>query len=105
KREQLSAARERIANLRRELYAVQSRYESSDGNNDARVVELLQLASAKQSLSDEMERLLGSSFERANNLVGGIQVDSEYILFVIDTSGSMFQNAWPRLLSVIEETL
>jgi len=105
KREQLSASRERIANLRRELYAVQSRYENSDGNNDARIVELQQLASAKQSLSDEMERLLGDSFERANNLVGGIPVDSEYIMFVIDTSGSMFQNAWPKLLSVIEDTL
>lgn len=105
KREQLSAAQERIANLRRELYAVQSRFENSDGDNDARIVELQQLAAARQSLSDEMERLLGENSERVNDLVGGIPVDSEYILFVIDTSGSMFQNAWPKLLSVIEDTL
>lgn len=105
KREQLSAVQDRIANLRRELYAVQSRFENSDGTNDARIVELQRLASAKQSLSEEMERLLGEDFERTNNLVGGIPVDSEYIMFVIDTSGSMFQNAWPKLLSVIEDTL
>ena len=52
-----------------------------------------------------MERLLGQDFERRNNLVGGIPVDSEYIIFVIDTSGSMFQNAWPRLIDVIVDTL
>src|SRR5690606_23199411 len=71
KREQLSAVQDRIANLRRELYAVQSRFENSDGTNDARIVELQRLASAKQSLSEEMERLLGEDFERTNNLVGG----------------------------------
>src|SRR5690606_27464407 len=76
KREQLSAAQERIANLRRELYAVQSRFESSDGDNDARIVELQQLAAARQSLTDEMERLLGDDSERINDLVGGIPVDS-----------------------------
>ena len=30
--------------------------------------------------------------------VGGIPVDSEYVIFVIDTSGSMFQFAWERLM-------
>ena len=30
----------------------------------------------------------------ADNLVGGIPVDSEYIIFVIDTSGSMQTYAW-----------
>ena len=34
-----------------------------------------------------MERLLGSDYQRKNNLIGGIPVDSEYIIFVIDTSG------------------
>jgi hypothetical protein len=52
-----------------------------------------------------MERLLGQEFTRRNNLVGGIPVDSEYIIFVIDTSGSMFQNAWPKLLQTINDTL
>jgi len=105
KREQLSAFQERIANLRRELYSVQGRFNSSDSVADERIVEAQNLASGKQSLTAEMERLLGQEFTRQNNLVGGIPVDSEYIIFVIDTSGSMFQNAWPRLIDVIVDTL
>ncbi len=105
KREQLSAYEERIANLQRELFAVQGRYNSSTSIADERVVEAQRLASAKQSLTAEMERLLGQEFTRRNNLVGGIPVDSEYIIFVIDTSGSMFQNAWPKLLQTVNDTL
>jgi len=105
KREQLSAFQERIANLRRELFSVQGRFNSSTSIADERIIESQNLASAKQSLTDEMQRLLGQDFSRKNDLVGGIPVDSEYIIFVIDTSGSMFQNAWPRLIDVIVDTL
>lgn len=105
KREQLSSIQERIANLRRELFSVQGRFNSSNSIADERIIEAQNLASAKQSLTDEMARLLGQDFTRQNNLVGGIPVDSEYIIFVIDTSGSMFQNAWPRLIDVIVDTL
>jgi hypothetical protein len=31
--------------------------------------------------------------------------DSEYIIFVIDTSGSMFNHVWPIMLKKVEETL
>lgn len=105
KREQLSAFQERIANLRQELFSVQGRFNSSNSIADERIIEAQNLASSKQSLTEEMERLLGQDFTRKNNLVGGIPVDSEYIIFVIDTSGSMFQNAWPRLIDVIVDTL
>lgn len=105
KREQLSAMQQRIANLRQEFMAAQGRYNSSNSVADERIIEAQNLASAKQSLTAEMERLLGQDFTRQNNLVGGIPVDSEYIIFVIDTSGSMFQNAWPRLIKVIVDTL
>ena len=39
-----------------------------------------ELASAKQTLTDEMQRLLGLDFKRDSGLVGGIAVDSEYII-------------------------
>jgi hypothetical protein len=84
---------------------VQGRFNSSNSIADERIIEAQNLASSKQSLTDEMERLLGQDFTRQNNLVGGIPVDSEYIIFVIDTSGSMFQNAWPKLIDVIVDTL
>ena len=43
-----------------------------------------------------MKRLLGSQGRRRNDAIGGIPVDSEYVIFIIDTSGSMFNYAWPR---------
>lgn len=105
KREQLAAAQTRVANLRRELYAVEGRFNSTDSVRDERIVEAQKLALAKQSLSDEMQRLLGEDYESKNNLIGGIPVDSEYIIFVVDTSGSMFNSAWPRLIDTIVNTL
>ncbi len=105
KREQLSAVQDRIANLRRELSTIQGQFNASDSIAEERIQEAEQLAAAKQSLTDEMQRLMGVDTTRKNNLVGGIPVDSEYIIFVIDTSGSMFQNAWPKLLDVVVDTL
>ena len=63
-----------------------------------------ELASAKQTLTDEMQRLLGLDFKRDSGLVGGIAVDSEYIIFVIDTSGSM-QSAWNQVVRKVDELL
>jgi hypothetical protein len=105
KREQLAAVQDRVANLRRELYAVEGRFDSTDSIANERMIQAQQLASAKQSLTDEMQRLLGAETQKQNNLVGGIPVDSEYIIFVVDTSGSMFSLAWPRLIDVIVNTL
>jgi hypothetical protein len=64
-------------------------------NSNAVITE--QLAIARQSLTEEMKRLL-DGLEVRNNLIGGIPVDSEYIIFVIDTSGSMFSYAWERMM-------
>ena len=64
-----------------------------------------ELASAKQTLTDEMQRLLGLDFKRDSGLVGGIAVDSEYIIFVIDTSGSMQSAAWNQVVRKVDETL
>jgi len=44
---------------------------------------------AQQSLSDEMKRIIKDN--QRDQEVGGIPVDSEYIIFIIDNSGSMEQ--------------
>ena len=64
-----------------------------------------QLAIARQALSEEQKRLLGDQYKSKNNLIGGIPVDSEYIIFVIDTSGSMFSYSWQRMMDELEATL
>jgi hypothetical protein len=105
KQEQLSAYRERIARLRRELSDIQGQYQTSEQLAEETTEEVGRLAIARQSLTEEMERLLGQSFTRDESVIGGIPVDSEYIIFVIDTSGSMYEYAWNRMLEVINDTL
>jgi len=105
RRAQLSAYRERVALLERELNAARGRYLATSQDEDQLVEEENRLAIAKQSLTAEMQRLLGTQFTRTNNVIGGVPVDSEYIIFIIDTSGSMFYNAWPRVLSMVTEVL
>jgi hypothetical protein len=105
RREQLSAYRERVARLEREMSNIQGRFQASRQLSEEMNDEESRLAIARQSLTAEMQRLLGQDYTRTNNVIGGIPVDSEYIIFVIDTSGSMFYNAWPRVLSMVTEVL
>jgi Skp family chaperone for outer membrane proteins len=65
-----------------------------------------ELEIAHQRLTDEMQRLYAQkNRSRPDNYIGGIPVDSEYIVFIIDTSGSMFNYAWPKVLEQIVQTL
>jgi len=105
KHEQLSENEERIAILRGQLASAKSRYDSIQVQTNSNDVVTEQLAIARQALSDEQRRLLGSQYKSKNNLIGGIPVDSEYIIFVIDTSGSMFSYAWERMLQELDATL
>jgi hypothetical protein len=105
KHEQLSQYDERIAILRGQLASVKSRHDSLNVQTNSNDIVMEQLAIARQSLSAEMRRLLGSQHHSKNNLIGGIPVDSEYIIFVIDTSGSMFSYAWERMIQELQATL
>ena len=105
KQEQLSEYRERIAILQAQLASTRSQYDSIQVETNSNDVITEQLAIARQQLSEEMKRLLGKEYQAKNNLIGGIPVDSEYIIFIIDTSGSMFSYAWDRMIQEIEATL
>lgn len=106
KQEQLSALTERIARLRRDLNDVRGRYNATAQLSEDTNEEYGRLAIARQSLTEEMQRLLANTVAPENNAIGGVPVDSEYIIFVIDTSGSMFNNpSWNKMLGVIDNTL
>ena len=105
KQEQVSEFEEQIAILQGALASSKSRYDSLQTTRNANSIVEAQLAIARQELSEEEERLLGRDAERKNQLIGGIPVDSEYIIFIIDTSGSMFSYAWDRMLREMEATL
>ncbi|MEE9255290.1 MAG: vWA domain-containing protein [Pseudomonadales bacterium] len=105
KREQLAEDIEKLARLQGELYAIQGRFLASTGRADESKILDGRLASARQSLTEEMKRLFGIKFKSHNNIIGGIPVDSEYIIFVIDTSGSMYNYAWNTMIQKLQEVL
>ena len=99
RQEQLSESREKLARLRGDISSVRGRYATTRNEHEAQTIIARQLASARQELTEEMRRVLGAGYERqhAKSTIGGVPVDSEYIIFVIDTSGSMQMAAWPRV--------
>ncbi|MDB9951760.1 VWA domain-containing protein [Porticoccaceae bacterium] len=94
RKEQLSELTERVARLKAKLASV-SKQSNQLSQSQSREKEQLQLV--LQVLSEEMQRLLGPEFLQQNQLVGGIPADSDYIIFVIDTSGSMQVAAWEKV--------
>ena len=103
--EQLSESRQDLARLRGDLSFLRGQFAAGKRELDAQLRIENQLESAQQSLSEEMRRLLGSGYRRTDSAIGGIPVDSEYIIFIIDTSGSMQKGAWPRVLQKVREVL
>ncbi len=94
RKQQLSALTERIARLQEKLASVAKQ---SSELSQSQAIEKQNLQLVLQVLTEEMQRLLGPEFEQKNQLVGGIPADSDYIIFVIDTSGSMQSAAWPKV--------
>jgi hypothetical protein len=98
----------RLARLQGDLTQVKGEFKAS--TSDAAVANIVEneLVSAYQELTAEMERLQKQPRARpapAAASVGGIPVDSEYVVFVIDTSASMVSNHWESTVDIMRETL
>jgi len=103
---QLSEEQLKIARLRGDLSSIRGQFESS--RKEAEVANDIegQLVSAQQDLTEEMKRLLGAQYRRKDDSpIGGLPVDSEYVIFIIDTSGSMANYAWPLVIRKMQEVL
>ena len=104
-REQLSENDEQKNRLTGDLSELQGEFTASRALADEKTAEMNGLLSAKQSMTEIMRRLLKDYRPKDETTVGGIPVDSEYIIFVIDTSGSMTQGPWNLVIQKITETL
>ena len=106
RQQQLSEQKERLARLQGALTNIEGQYQLASTAAEAQNLIEDELKSAKQELSDEMQRLL-TDYQRPKEsaVIGGIPVDSEYIVFVIDTSGSMQRFAWPLVRQKMKEIL
>lgn len=107
KQQQLSEQKQRLARLKGDLSSVRGEYAKLKSDYNVQLAIEGQMQSARQSLSEEMRKLLASSYTptKSNSVIGGVPVDSEYIIFVIDTSGSMRSYAWPMVQKKISEIL
>lgn len=108
KKRQLARSQAQLAELGAELQQADRQFGSARATAEAGMKAEERLKAVQQSLSEEMQRLLAQRNEKpvaTDAPIGGIPVDSEYIIFVIDTSGSMKQGAWPLVVSKMREIL
>ena len=92
-----------LQQLQKELDAVQGQYRLMTEEDPSANIDEGELRAARQRLTEEMMRL--QQYNRApDDAIGGIPVDSEYIIFVIDTSGSM-QSKWRWAEDKLSEVL
>jgi hypothetical protein len=102
----LSAERARLSRAQGDLTNVKGQFKAS--NSEAAVSNIVEteLVSAYQELTAEMDRLLKQPQRHASAAsVGGIPVDSEYVVFIIDTSNSMVSMHWDAALQIMREAL
>ena len=105
--ESLEELRRRVEELEGDLSKIKGRYDASTQNAEVKNLIEGRLSEARQSLTEEMKRLLGAEHRRAleDETVGGIPVDSEYVIFVVDTSGSMQSFSWDLVQRKVAESL
>ena len=103
--DQLSEEKLRLARLQGDLSRVEGEFSASKQNSEVQNIIEGKLARALQELTEEMKRLQKERPRQVSSSIGGIPIDSEYILFIIDTSGSMQSKAWGYMQEKMQETL
>jgi len=104
--EELKRTQQRAARLAGDLTVIRGRYAAS--REEAAVTNGIesQLVASRDTLAAQMQHLLRE--RRALPLsspVGGIPIDSDYVIFLIDTSSSMTDNHWDVAQQVLGEIL
>jgi hypothetical protein len=104
--DKLQQERHELDHLSGDISGLQGKYSASKQEADVTNTVESDLVAAKQKLSAEMMRLLKDHASRpATEAIAGIPIDSEYIIFIVDTSSSMTANHWDVNLAIIDEIL
>ena len=103
--EEQAEKEKRVSELSGDLSTILGQYEASNQEAEVASEEVGALRAARQRLTAEMRRLQANASTGADSALGGIPVDSEYIIFIIDTSGSMQRFSWNLVQRKINETL
>jgi hypothetical protein len=104
--DKLQQERHKLDHLSGDISSLQGKYSASKQEADVTNTVESDLVAAKQKLSAEMMRLLKDHATRpATEAIAGIPIDSEYVIFIVDTSSSMTANHWDVNLAIIDEIL
>jgi len=101
---QASSSKLRLASLQGQQETVEGQYRLSQLEADD-LADEGNLSVVKQRLTAEMIRLQPYYHAADDDAIAGIPVDSEYVIFIVDTSGSMQQFNWSRAINKVAETL
>mgnify|MGYP006164190361 FL=1 len=105
KHEQISTWDQKVARLQSDLKYTKTRYDDLKDDSSVSAIITGELELALQTMSAEMQRLMAKKVDISTSFVGGIPVDSEYIIFIIDTSGSMKNANWEKMINQLVVTL
>jgi hypothetical protein len=103
--EQNSSEKSRLARLAGDRTNIEGQYAAS--KKDAEFNNLLQqqLVATYQRLNEDQRKLLANYKRPSTAPMAGIPADSEYVVFVIDTSGSMQENHWEAMKQHMRQIL
>jgi hypothetical protein len=107
RKEQLSNEVIGVARLQGDLSHLRGQFKASQELSQVQDIIAGRMLAAQQELTEEMKRLQAQAERRprTEGVVAGIPADSEYVVFVIDTSGSMQRYAWPALQRKMAQVL
>jgi hypothetical protein len=103
-RQQTSTTKLKLARLQGDLNTVRGQYAATQEDSETHQDEG-SLRATKQRLTEEMRRLQPYYRRADDDAVAGIPADSEYVIFIVDTSGSMQNFNWDRVINKVTETL
>lgn len=103
-RKTLNSSSREISKLEEMSQQAEKRLAEIESSLGPEELKIEQAKAALQELTEAQKRLLENSAAELRDLAGGIPVDSEYIIFVVDTSGSM-QAIWPWVIEMMDSIL
>ena len=106
--DKLTRERLNLARAAGEMSSIRGQFSASKQEAAVSNIVETELLAAYDEMKAEQQRLLKASRQRRqikSDAVGGIPVDSDYVIFLIDTSGSMQGNHWETAQEVMKEIL
>jgi hypothetical protein len=103
---QLSEEQSKLARLRGDLSNIEGQYKASENEEDAMKKLTDSLSNARAAMIEETRKLQGEGRRQVYaQPVAGVPIDSEYVIFIVDTSGSMQSQNWRYAEQKLAEVL